>query len=135
MGNRAKNVLGACGSRSVPQPTGVALRATPAILRVIRALAIAPLVLLCSCQSLPREAAVPAASNSMAQSSRQPLTPTAAVAQRPTVRPVVHHQHAAGQPAGFCPHCGPGTLPTFAFTGPGFDESAGPGKPPGIKGP
>src|SRR5207253_1324239 len=40
------------------------------------------------------------------------------------------HAHIAGQP---CPHCGPGTLPAFAFTGPPPEESDLPWRPPGIK--
>src|SRR5437870_6163896 len=87
------------------------------LLGVIRMFAIAPLLSLCSCQSLPRDAAAPTASNSIAQPARQPQGPPPTVAQRPVIKPVVHHQHAAGASGGFCPHCGPGTLPAFAFTG------------------
>jgi len=96
--------------------------------------ALAPLVLLCSCQSLPREATTPAANSAIAQPPQQPQTPPAAAPQRPVVRPVVHHQHAAGQGC-VCPHCGPGTLPAFAFTGLTPAPADMPWKPDAIKGP
>jgi uncharacterized repeat protein (TIGR01451 family) len=105
-----------------------------ALVGIFRALAIAPLVLLCSCQSLPREQIQSAANNAIVQPPRQAQNSAVAAAQRPVVRPVAHHQHAAGQ-GGFCPHCGPGTLPAFAFTGltPAPDDV--PWKPDAIKGP
>src|SRR5439155_20808642 len=104
-----------------------------ALLNIVRIFAIAPLVSLCSCQSLPRETTTPAASTAIARPSQQPQTPPAAMAQRPVIRPVVHH-HAAGQ-GGFCPHCGPGTLPAFAFTGLTPAPADVTWKPDGIKGP
>src|SRR5262245_6278986 len=103
---------------------------------VVRGLAIAPIVLLCSCQSLPKETTAPEASKAIAkQTPQQPQTPPPAVPQRNMVRPVVHHHHAPSQGACSCPHCGPGTLPAFAFTGltPAPDDV--PWKPDGIKGP
>jgi uncharacterized repeat protein (TIGR01451 family) len=105
-----------------------------ALLGVIRSLAIAPLVIFCSCQSLPQEAKTPEASKAIAQQTRPAPTPPAASPQRSVVRPVAHHQHVAGQ-GGYCPHCGPGTLPAFAFTGLAPAPADVPWKPDAIKGP
>src|SRR5690242_259144 len=104
------------------------------LLGIFRSIALAPLMLLCSCQSLPRETAGPEASKSIAQQPPQAQTPPAPATQRPVVRPVAHHQHAPGQ-GGFCPHCGPGTLPAFAFTGLTPAPTDVPWKPDAIKGP
>jgi uncharacterized repeat protein (TIGR01451 family) len=94
-------------------------------------------VLFCSCQSLPRDTAAtknttPVSTPPAVQSLPAQVAPTSPV-QRPPVRQV-GHQHSACA-SGHCPCCGPGTLPAFAFTGPPVDDSAGPWKPPGIKGP
>src|SRR5689334_22658221 len=105
-----------------------------ALVRVVRTAALAPVVLLCSCQSLPRETNAPEANKAIAQPSQQPSSPPVPAPQRPVIRPVVHHQHAAGQ-GGSCPHCGPGTLPAFAFTGVQPAPAAVPWKPDAIKGP
>ncbi len=101
---------------------------------VARALAIAPLVLLCSCQSLPRETNAPEANQAIAPPSQQASKPPALAPLRPVIRPVGHHSHAPGQ-GGFCPHCGPGTLPAFAFTGLVPAPADLPWKPDAIKGP
>src|SRR3954453_20016972 len=80
-------------------------------------------VLVCSCQSLPRDTATTKTSTAGAPpafASRPPQVAPIAPAQRPVVQQV-GHQHAACA-SGHCPCCGPGTLPAFAFTGPAIDE-------------
>jgi uncharacterized repeat protein (TIGR01451 family) len=85
-------------------------------------------VLLCSCQSLPRQAGVSSATQ---QGQRFSLP-------HPNTRPPIvqhathHHPALGGQP---CPHCGPGTLPAFAFSGFSPEEADVPWQPPAIKGP
>jgi uncharacterized repeat protein (TIGR01451 family) len=51
------------------------------------------------------------------------------------VIPVGHHRPAGRLPHVICPHCGPGTLPAFAFTGFSPEKMAETWKPPAIKGP
>ena len=109
---------------------------TPTLI-VARLVAIISLTLLCSCQTLPRDtnaASARAVDNQPPQQVSQVAAPPAINSNRPAIQPVGHHHHshASGTP---CPCCGPGTLPTFAFTGFGYDEAMGPWKPDGIKGP
>ena len=97
------------------------------------------------CQTLPQSGPADAPRNAAVTPARQPAAHSAAFAPRPPapiqhypVIPAGHHahaRHAAHAPT--CPCCGPGTLPAFAFTGHGHghDESLGPWKPDGIKGP
>lgn len=121
-----------------------------------RVLAIASLALLNACQAMPaprKMAGAPAA-----QQAAAPQAMTAQAVQRPNpatyavqpasyaaaampamagsgpVAPAGFHRHAPQRGACNCPHCGPGTLPAFAFSGSSGDEGAM-WKPPGIKGP
>src|SRR5688572_16508465 len=102
-------------------------------------LAIISLVLLCSCQTLPHDTGITSATQDggavtpVAQIA-QPIARPAAHSRPAVIQPVAHHHHSHA-PHGHCPCCGPGTLPSFAFTGHGYDESLGPWKPDGIKGP
>src|SRR5262245_16843318 len=98
-----------------------------------------PLILLCSCQTLPRESGnSPASQRDAAIAPARPnnLPPAQPFAYPPpnVIQPAVHHHHRHA-PNTSCPFCGPGPLPAFAFSGHGHDESFGPWIPDGIKGP
>jgi uncharacterized repeat protein (TIGR01451 family) len=119
-------------------------RQIAASLNTARLAALLSLVVLCSCQSLPKESVA-----SSVQQQRQVTNlphggyPVQNAQFIPGMvspagwagagRPVLGgHVHAEGQP---CPCCGPGTLPAFAFSGFSPDETGLPWKPDGIKGP
>ena len=94
------------------------------------------LLVFCSCQTLPHEAGVSPAKPAATATSAPIVQPAHVPNFVPTVQPAAHHRHHHAHSQGApCPCCGPGTLPSFAFTGPGYDESLGPWKPDGIKGP
>ncbi len=109
--------------------------------KLVTRLAAAPLLtLFCSCQTLPRDTSVAPAKQTTAITSAPIVQPAHAANYVPQVQQASHHRHAHGHNAHAghapCPCCGPGTLPSFAFTGVvGHDESLGPWKPDGIKGP
>src|SRR6476660_5603346 len=96
------------------------------------------LVVLCSCQSLPQTAAVsPAPAKRPIENLPHQYPVQRAQFVPPTLPSMAWtggggHVHAAGQ---ICPHCGPGSMPAFQFSGFSPEETMLPWKPPGIKGP
>jgi uncharacterized repeat protein (TIGR01451 family) len=102
-----------------------------------RLAALLPLVVLCSCQSLPNDASVSPAQ----PQSRQPVGPTPSYPVQGAqyipgaVMPAGYHRHTRTAGGASCPCCGPGTLPPFAFTGLTDADPTAPWKPDGIKGP
>ena len=124
-------------------------------MRTLLAVSTLPLVLLCSCKGLgfrerPNSASnLPSPNASIRAGERgagvSPAGEHAAVSPMGSLTsegaaqasylgqagrlPHGGHQHQAG----YCPHCGPGTLPVFAFTEMYSEESGLPWKPPGIK--
>jgi uncharacterized repeat protein (TIGR01451 family) len=98
---------------------------------------LAPLLILCSCQTVPSRNAATEAEPPPHRVDIPPVLPKSLPPgiTDPEVVPAGHHaghNRIAGKP---CPCCGPGTLPAFAFSGFNEQELGLPWKPDGLKGP